>query len=69
VRLLGEFPQRPVLAEKWKQGPLQLQQGPGAAAQQLLTAVLTQQAPQTAAMLPPVALQPRQVAVPPPLDA
>jgi len=52
------FPHGPALAEKWKQGPLQLLEGHGVAAQLLLSAVLTQQAPQIATTLPPVAVQP-----------
>ena len=67
MRLLARHPQRPALAEKWKRGPRQLPEGHGVAAQSLLTAVQTL-ACQTAATLPPEALQPRLAVVLPPQD-
>ena len=62
------LPQRPALAEKWKRGARQRLEEPGVVAQSLLTAVRTQQAPQTAAALSSVALQPLLVVVPAPQD-
>ena len=68
MRLLGICPQCQALAEKWKQGARQRPEGRGIAAKPLLTNMLTQQAPQTAATLPPVALQSLQEVVLPPSD-
>ena len=62
------LPQRPALAEKWKRRPRQRLKGRGVAAQSLLTAVQTQPARQTAATLPPAALQPLLVMVLSPQD-
>ena len=62
------LPHRPALAQKWKRGAQQRRKGRGAAAQSLLTAVQTQQARQTAATLPAVALQPLLEVVLPPLE-
>ena len=68
MRLLARHPQRPALAEKWKRGPRQRPEGHGVAAQSLPTAVQTLPACQTAATLPPVALQPLLAVVLPPQD-
>jgi len=68
VRLLAMLPRHPALAEKWKRRPRQRPEGGGVAAQSLLTAVQTQPACQTAATLPPEALQPLLVVVLPPSD-
>ena len=68
MRLLASLPQRPALAEKWKRRPRQRPEGRGVAAQPLLTAVQTLPACQTAATLPPVALQPLLAVVLPPQD-
>ena len=61
MRLLARLPQRPALAEKWKRRPRQRQEGRGVAAQSLLSDVQTLPACETAATLPPVALQPKHV--------
>ena len=61
------LPQRPALAEKWSRRPRQRLEGRGVAAQPVLTAVQTL-AFQTAATLPPEALQPLLVVVLPPQD-
>ena len=76
MRLLARHPQRPALAEmelifiaeKWKRGPRQRPEGRGVAGQSLVTAEQTLPACQTAATLPPVALQPLLVVVLPPQD-
>ena len=68
MRLLAKLPQRPALAEKSKRGPRQRPEGLRVAAQSLLTAVQTQPARQTAATLPPEALQPLLAVVLSPQD-
>ena len=63
MRLLAMLQQRPTLAEKGKRRPRQRPEKHGVAAKLMLTAVQTQPACQTAATLPPVALQPLLVVV------